>query len=398
MAAKRILVIGGGIAGIGFAKAVAEKAGGSAEVTVVTKDPFYMTGPSRPLILTGEQRYERIIRGYEEIGGSGIRFVFGDVTRIDPGERKVYVAETPTRPAVARELGYDYLLVAPGVVYDWGAIEGYAENWWRNANVYEPGRVDVLKKRVWSIKKGRVIVYAPPMPYRCAPAPSETAMAIYTVLKHRGVYGDVEILYIDANQKPQPPVIADVIMSRYEEAGIETILGRRITRVDADAVELDSGERLGYDLLAMLEPNRAPRFIEEAGLGGKWFEVKRPDDPRSPVYDDVYGAGDAAKLPFPKNQEIAYESSLYAANRVLEDLGVGAEPYTVQYAFLGWAYLGNLEGRLETESVQFGLNFATKPPKPSKDPVPRRRYTLDKDRWEQGYLDRLFHKPAETGR
>ncbi len=391
MAKKRLVIIGGGIAGMSVAHAVFDKAKDLVDITVVTKDPFYMTGPSRPLLLTNEQSYDRMIRGYEEAAAKGINFVFGTVARIDPAERVVEVVENPTRNPVTRKVTYDYLVVAPGVVFDGSSIEGYKENWYRNATVYEPGRVDVLKQRIWAATKGTVIVYAPKQPYRCAPAPAETAMAIYTVLKHRGVRENFRIIHVDANDKPQPPVIADVIKERYEKAGIELITSREIVEVGPDYVVLNDGEKLEYTILAMLEPNRAPRFIEEAGLGEKWFEVRSPQDLRSPRYDDVLAAGDAAKLPFPKNQEIAYESALFAANKLLEDLGAGAEPYSVQYTFVGWAYLGNLEGKLETESVQFGLNFTTKPPKPSKDPVPKRDYTLQKDRWEQSYLNRLYH-------
>ncbi len=392
MAAKRILVIGGGIAGMGFAHALVDKARDNVEVTVVTKDSFYMAGPSRPLILTREQSYDRITRGYEEAARKGIKIVQGLVTRIDPANRVVEAVESPTRaPVEPLRLSYDYLLVAPGVVYDGSGIEGYRENWWRNATAYDPGRIDVLHHRVWSIKEGTVIVYAPKMPYRCAPAPSETTLAIHTVLKHRGVRDKVRVIHVDANPKPQPGVIADIITERFEQAGIELITSREITEIGPDYIVLSDGEKLPYTVLAALEPNRAPRFIEEAGLGKPWMEVRSPTDLRSPRYDDVLAAGDVAKLPFPKNQEIAYESSLYAANKVLEDLGLGVEPYKVQYAFLGWAYLGNLEGRLETESVQFGLNFTTKPPKASKDPTPKKEYTKHKDQWEQSYLNRLYH-------
>jgi len=295
------------------------------------------------------------------------------------------------RPARARQLNYDYLLVAPGIVLDGTGITGYSENWWRVANVYEPGRVDVLRQRLWSITEGTIVVYAPKAPYRCAPAPAETALAAYTILRHRGVADRVKIIHVDANDKPQPPVIADVIQQRYEKAGIELITNRQIIEITPNEVVLDNSERIRYTVLAMLEPNRAPRFVAEAGLGDTWMEVRSPTDLRSPKYDDVYAAGDVAKLPMPKNMEIAYESALFAANKLLEDLRVGAEPVSVQYAFLGWAYVGNLEGRLETESVQFGLSFATQPPTPSKDPAPKRDYTLHKDRWEQSYLNRLFH-------
>lgn len=389
---KHVVVVGGGIAGMAAARTLIERVGDAVEVTVVTKDSFYMAGPSRPLLLTGEQSYDRITRGYEEAAASGMRIVYGNVTRIDPGERRVYYAESPTRSYTSTtqsSLGYDYLILAPGVVYDGSSIEGYMEHWHRTASVYEPGRVDILRKRIWSQNKGTVIVYAPPMPYRCAPAPAETALTIDTVLRHRGIRSEFRIVHVDANPKLQPPPIADTLAAAYEEAGIEIITSQKIVEITANEVVLESGERIGYTILALLEPNRAPRFISEAGLGQSWVEVKTPEKPRSPRYDDVLAAGDAAKLPFPKNQEIAYESALYAANTIIEELG--GEPANVQYAFLGWVYMGNRQGQLETLSIQFGLNFARKPPKVSKDATPKRDYTLQKDRWEQSYLNRLFH-------
>lgn len=329
-----MVVIGGGIAGLGVAKTLKEKAPESFDITVVTKDTFYMTGPSRPLLVTGEQKYERIIRGYEEVSRAGIKVVNGLVTRIIPEERKIVIAEAPTRPAL-REIEYDYLVVAPGVVLDGTSIEGYEEHKGNIVNVYEPGRVDTFRRRLWTTEKGTAIIYAPPMPYRCAPAPSETTMIVHTVLKHRGVRENFRVVHIDANDKPQPPVIADVIKEVFDQAGVELITSRKIAEIGPDYVVLDDGEKISYTILALLEPNRAPKFVEEAGLGDKWFEIRNPTDLRSPKYDDILAAGDAAKLPFPKNQEIAYESSLFAANKIMEDAGVG-EPVKVQYAFLGW--------------------------------------------------------------
>ena len=386
---KRIVVIGGGIAGVSFARTLKERGGDELDITIITKDPFYNAGPSKPLLLTGEQRLERITRGYEEVARSGIRVVFGLVDAVDPANRRVYFKEAPTRGGVERMLEYDYLLVAPGVVLDGGEIEGYREYWYNTGNVYEIGRINTLRERLWTSTRGTVVVYAPPMPYRCAPAPSETSLLIHTVLKNRGVRDNFRIVHVDANDKPQPPVIADVVTGLFEEAGIELITKARIAEIADGHVVLDNGEKLDYTILALLEPNRAPSFIKEAGLGDKWFEVRSPQNLRHVKYDDVLAAGDVAKLPFPKNQEIAFESSLFAANNLIEELGLG-ETVKVQYAFLGWAYVGNLEGRLESLSVKFGLNFTTKPPKPSKDPQPKPEYTRAKDEWEQAYLKRLF--------
>jgi len=389
MGKKEVLVIGGGIAGISFAKAIKERSGESLNVTVVTKDPFYISGPSRPLLLTNEQSYHRIIRGYEEVGQSGINVVFGLVSSIDPGERVVKVSENPTKHSAKKEVKYDYLAIAPGVVFDGSKIEGYQKYWWKNSNVYEPGRVDVLKRKLWTQEKGVAVVYAPKAPYRCAPAPAETAFAIHTVLSHRGKRGNFRIVHIDGNEKVQPPLLHDIIKERYEKAGIELITNKEIVGIEESEVILNDGEKVPYTLLAMLEPNRAPAFIKEAGLGEAWVEVRDPKDLRTPKYDDIYAFGDAAKLPFPKNQEIAYESSIFAANKLLEE--VGGEAYNITYSFVGWAYVGNLEGELRTESLQFGLNFNTSPPKGSKDATPKNDYTSQKDSWEQSYLNRLYH-------
>ncbi len=384
---KRVVVIGGGIAGMTFAETIKDRLGDKVEVTVITRDTFYMTGPSRPLLLTKEQSYDRMVRGYEEVIGKGIRVIFGNVYKIDLANRKVHIKEDFIG-LKEREVEYDYLLVAPGVAYDGSQIVGYYENKANVTNAYNAGSVDVLRRRVWTIKEGNVVVYAPPMPYRCAPAPSETTLLIDTVLRHRGVRDKVNVIHVDANEKPQPAATADIISRIMEERGIELITSKKVVEITKDEVVLNNGEKIRYSVLALLEPNRAPDFVIEA-FGAPWVEVRSPQNLRSVKYDDVLAAGDVAKLPFPKNQEIAFESAKFAANNLLEEFG--EEPERVKYWFVGWIYVGNPQGRLESLSVQFSLDFSTKPPKVSKDPEPKREHTLQKDKWEQAYLNKLFH-------
>jgi sulfide:quinone oxidoreductase len=385
---KKIVIVGGGIAGMGIANTLADKLKGKAEITVVNKEDFYFAGPSRPLILTGEQNYHRIIRGYENVGSKGIKLVVGNVYKVDPDNRKVYVSES-TFGNKDSVLDYDYLVLTPGIVFDGSKITGYEKYWWKNTTVYDPGRVNVLKERLWSQNEGTVIVYAPKAPYRCAPAPTETTLLSHTILTNRGVRQKFNIIHIDANDKTQPPFIMDIVKQTYDKAGIQLVTNQEITEIGEDYVVTSSGEKYKYTILAMLEPNRAPKFIDEAGLGKGYVDIRSPQDLRHPKYDDVLSAGDAAKLPFPKNQEIAFESAMFAANKILEMEGV-SKKVPVQYAFVGWAYMGNLEGKLETLSLQFQMDLTTQPPKPTKDPQLKRDYTLQKDKWEQAYLEKLF--------
>ncbi|MEZ0320108.1 MAG: FAD/NAD(P)-binding oxidoreductase [Pyrobaculum sp.] len=384
---KKIVVVGGGIAGMAAVKTLLDGKV-NAEITVITQNPHYISGPSRPLLLTNEQSLDRIVRGYEE-AASGIKLIVGTVSSIDPENRRVKYVGGYVSNGGTNELSYDYLLLAPGVVLDGSGIAGYEKYRYNVLNVYDPGRVHLLKSKVWGAEGGNVVVYAPKAPYRCAPAPTETALLIDTVLRNRGVRGKFKIVHIDANDKTQPPVIADVVGQLYSKLGIDLVLNQEIVEIGANEVVTKSGERYKYDILALLEPNRAPKFVEEAGLGKNWVDVRGPQDLRHPKYDDVLAAGDVAGLPFPKNQEIAFESALFAANKILEMEGL---PYraSVQYAFVGWAYVGNPEGKLESLSVRFGLDFTSQPPKPTKDPEPKRNYTLAKDNWEQSYLANLF--------
>lgn len=385
---KRVVIVGGGVAGITVVKTLLE---GKmlAEITVVNNTPHYFSGPSRPLIITQEQSLDRIVRSYEEVARRGIKVVVGTVYSIDPANRVVKLVGGYTSDGGLKELKYDYLVLAPGIVLDGSQITGYEKYRGNVLNVYDPGRVHALREKVWKAERGTVVVYAPKAPYRCAPAPTETALAIDAVLRYRKVRDKFRIIHIDANDKTQPPVLADVVAEIYKKQGVELVTGQEIVEIGENYVVTKSGEKYQYDILAMLEPNRAPKFITEAGLGGNFIDVRSPQDLRSPKYDDVLAAGDAAGLPFPKNQEIAFESALFAANKILEMEGLSYRA-SVQYAFLGWAYVGNPEGRLETLSVMFGLDFTSQPPKPTKDPQPKREYTERKDAWEQSYLKNLF--------
>ncbi|MEM4864853.1 MAG: FAD/NAD(P)-binding oxidoreductase [Desulfurococcaceae archaeon] len=385
---KRVVIVGGGVAGITVAKTLLE---GKmlAEITVVNNTPHYFSGPSRPLIITQEQSLDRIVRSYEEVARRGIKVVVGTVYSIDPANRVVKLVGGYTSDGGLKELKYDYLVLAPGIVLDGSQITGYEKYRGNVLNVYDPGRVHALREKVWKAERGTVVVYAPKAPYRCAPAPTETALAIDAVLRYRKIRDKFRVIHIDANDKTQPPVLADVVAEIYKKQGVELVTGQEIVEIGENYVVTKSGEKYQYDILAMLEPNRAPKFITEAGLGGNFIDVRSPQDLRSPKYDDVLAAGDAAGLPFPKNQEIAFESALFAANKILEMEGLSYRA-SVQYAFLGWAYVGNPEGRLETLSVMFGLDFTSQPPKPTKDPQPKREYTERKDAWEQSYLKNLF--------
>ncbi len=362
-----ILILGGGVAGLTVARELAEKGIPS---SVVSLHDYYISGPSRPLLISKEQSLDRITRGYNFLPKE-IEMIYGKVEEVDFAERKVKLAN-------GRELSYKYLVVALGLRYAYDAIKIGD----RVFNAYDLGKAFDLRNLVWSVESGTIVVNAPKQPYRCAPAPPETVMTIDMVLRHRGVRDKVKLVYVDGNEKPQPPVIADVWLDLFEKAGIEYYLKKQVVEVTAEGVVLDDGSEIKADYKVILPPNKPVLF-------DSWLEVRGPKDLRLKDYDDVFAVGDIAKLPFPKNAEVATQSAINAAAKLLEELGVGGGRY-VDYKFSGWAYAGNLSGELKTLSVQFSLDFSEGKPKGAKDPEPKHEYTLRKDAWEQALLKKLF--------
>jgi sulfide:quinone oxidoreductase len=205
---EKVLVLGAGIAGIAFAREVA-KAG--VDVTVIGMHDYYISGPSRPLIVSKEQSVDRITRGYNFLPNN-INIKFGRIVAVDLDNNKVKLAHGNAE----REIEYDYVTIALGARYAYDALKIND----RVFNAYDLGKVFDLRKLVWSVEDGTIVVSAPKMPYRCAPAPPETVMTIDMVLRHRGVRDRVKLVYVDANEKPQPAVIADVWLNLMEKANI----------------------------------------------------------------------------------------------------------------------------------------------------------------------------------
>ncbi|ALU11786.1 FAD-dependent pyridine nucleotide-disulfide oxidoreductase [Ignicoccus islandicus DSM 13165] len=367
---EKILILGGGVAGLTFAKELAAR---GIESTVISLHDYYISGPSRPLVLSGEQQVDRITRGYNFLPKE-VKVKYGRVVRVDLDNNKVVLAHGTSE----KEVEYEYLAIALGTRYAYDAIKIEDHVF----NVYDLGKLFDLKNLIWNATEGTIVVNAPKMPYRCAPAPGETVMTIDMVLRHRGVRDKFKLIFVDANEKPQPAVIADVWLSLFEKAQIEVHLGKEITEVTKEGVVLSDGTEIKADYKVILPPNK-PALFEN------WLEVRGPKDLRLKDYDNVFAIGEVAKLPFPKNAEVTMISARNAAIKLMEMLGVGGGNY-IDYKFSGWAYAGNLSGELKTLSVQFSLDFSSGKPVGSKDPEPKYEYTQRKDAWEQGLLKQLF--------
>jgi sulfide dehydrogenase [flavocytochrome c] flavoprotein chain len=178
-AKARIVVVGGGVGGATAAKYLALSAG-TFEVTLIEPKPRYTTCFFSNLYLAGFRSLASLTHGYEALAQRyGISVLHDSVVAIDPAAKTVRLEGGAT-------LGYDRLVVAPGIAFKFDAIEGYDEAATRilpHAWMAGP-QTQLLRDQLEAMEDGGVFVLtAPADPFRCPPGPYERASLIAAYFK-----------------------------------------------------------------------------------------------------------------------------------------------------------------------------------------------------------------------
>jgi NADPH-dependent 2,4-dienoyl-CoA reductase/sulfur reductase-like enzyme len=222
-------------------------------------------------------------------------------TTIDPANRSVLLANGAT-------LTYDRLIVAPGIEFDFAAIEGHSATLADSVlpHAWKAGsQTTRLQALLRNMKPGGTFVLSvPPAPYRCPPAPYERASLVAWWLKRNNPTAKVMIL--DGNDSmPKQPLFEEAwntltpgMITRITKAN-----GGTVRKVDAvrHIVSADAGSFRAH-VANLIVPHRAPEFARSAGLADAtgWCPV----DPRSfesRLVPGIHVIGDAASCGLPKS-------------------------------------------------------------------------------------------------
>ena len=120
----RVLVLGGGYAGVLAARSVAQYAHEAARVTLISGNDHFVERIRLHQAAAGQTIARRPITGL--LRGTDAHFVRGWVIGLDP-ERRTVTVETADR---TREMPYDYLIYALGSAIDTETVPGVREHAW----------------------------------------------------------------------------------------------------------------------------------------------------------------------------------------------------------------------------------------------------------------------------
>jgi sulfide:quinone oxidoreductase len=375
---KRLLILGGGFAGIAAARTMRQLRPDD-EVVLVDRRSHFMVGFRKTWGLLGLSPLEMGQRPLAALARQGIRVVLGNVEAIDPAGRAAEVD--------GRRLEADALLVALGARLAPEGVPGLAEHAF---NVYDPEAIPEANAALERFAGGRVAVGVFGPVYKCPPAPYEMALLLAEYFAGRSVRAEIELF------TPLPssmPLLGSagcmVIEGRLMARGITFLANRKATAVEADGVVFED-ERRPYDLVLGIAPHRCPEVVVAAGLaeGGGWVRVDRRT--METGFPGVFAAGDVTEVamangkPLPKAGVFAEGEGETVARRVAA--GFAGRPAEATFDGAGGCYLEVGDG----EAMVVEGAFLAEPAPAVRLTEASGAYREQKERFEQERLSAWF--------
>src|SRR5262245_32974249 len=297
---KRVVVIGGGWGGATAAKYI-RLADPATEVILLEPQKQFISCPMSNLVLSGVRSMQSLTMSYDGLRGHGVKILHEEATAIDAAGRRVRVGEG--------SLEYDRLIVSPGIDFQWDQIEGLPQAKDAVLHAWKAGPQTVaLALQIQSMADGGVFVLTiPPAAYRCPPGPYERICQVAWYLKNNKPKS--KIIVLDANPNiVSKPALFRAAWQAYPN--IEYRASNKVVKVDPGTREVttDFGDKVRYDVINLIPPQRAGAIAVQADLVGadkRWCEVDHVTY-ESVKHRNAHVIGDATiGLPVPKSGTIA---------------------------------------------------------------------------------------------
>ena len=296
MAGKtRIVVVGGGFAGLEAAFYLRAKLGQRAALTLVSDTDEFLFKPNTIYIPFGADPRAFVLPLAPPARRREITLVPGKVTGIDPDSRRLELA--------GGELAYDFAVLATGATMRPSEIPGleeHAETIWTPAEMLSlRGRLTDLAERARRGERQSVL-FAVPQGNKCAGPLYEIVFMIETWLRRQGIRDKVRLVfstYEGTFIQAFGPKLHDVVLAEFAARGIEGQTGRRLQTVGAQGALFEEGTAEQFDLMIAFPPYVAA--VRYAGLPSdeRGFLATDPASRRVLAQDRVYAPGDTGDFP-----------------------------------------------------------------------------------------------------
>jgi sulfide:quinone oxidoreductase len=313
---SKILILGGGFAGVVAAERLAEQLGDEHQITLVSRTRQFVFYPALVRLAFGKcERDDVSFDLRQSLLNRKVNFIEAEVARIDPFERIVTIAHGE----VEGKVGYDYLIFALGRRLATERIPGFYEHAHHLLNV---DKAIKFGKAVNTLREGRVLFGQ--CPDARLPVPVyESAFALSRLLEEKGKRESVRITVVSPTTLESELgdfAAAAALRKVLDTHRIEFLPNLSINSLTADSAKTTSGAGLDFDLLMLVPPFRGSSAASYVGITDDDGYINVDRTMRVIGHQRVYAIGDCVNFAGPKMGHMAVRQAEVATTNLAAEI------------------------------------------------------------------------------
>jgi sulfide:quinone oxidoreductase len=309
----KIVIIGGGAAGIAMANRLTKRLTG-ATITMIGARIPHIYQPGLTLVASGLWQKEKVLTQTSDWLPADFKWIRQDVSELNPDRKIVKLTN-------GQQIRYDVLIAATGCQLNYDAIEGMSPTLIGQhgiGSVY--GGPEAAVNTYQMIKayrdkgEGQAIFTLSNTPIKCAGAPLKLTFLTLDHLEKTGHRAQFKVRFVTPydNKVFSIPDYNDFVLKRWQTQKIELKVNRVLTAIDAAAQKATftksdgSRETQPFDFIHVVPPMSAPDAIrnselvwQEGSMAGQWIEVDQYHMQHR-RYPEIFAIGDVAGTPLGK--------------------------------------------------------------------------------------------------
>lgn len=312
----KVLIVGGGFGGVVSAESLAKRLGNEHEITLVSRSRKFLFYPALVGLAFGQYRVEDISFDLREaMLDRRVRFVEGEVARINPHERHVTLAHGD----LIGEIPYDFLILALGRRLATERVTGFFEN------ADHLLGIDAAKKfghAIRSFHQGHAVIgYCPgarlPIPV------FETAFALSRLLEEQRERDSCTISILSSETPDEMfggANVSGALRNVLDLHRIEFVSDFTINQVTPNSVVANDRRALDCNLRMIVPPFRGPGAMLGAEITDDDGYVRIDTTMQVANIERTYAVGDCVNFQGPKLGHMAVRQGNVAAENLAAEI------------------------------------------------------------------------------